>query len=334
MDQGPRPDPEYLANSFWLPGRADLWGGYSGGNWFTFNPGGYGFNAAGEYNIGPGYGVLNGGSMWGNPEAAWARWEKRMIMRGLLVSAWNSTPDNGVSISRFNSSGNWVTNWTTDWGAEGNGKGNGKLWVRYVDGENQTVVFGDGTGSKFYGMGPGRAKKNHSIELGKLLFTGFDFGTNSNTNSIYTKSYSNNFGFLNYLSAQALIWGAATEISVSGPRPIYTGAGDWMKMKVSGKLFAKRLSYLGAAITLYDIWNDSKGNGVNISTSNGLDLFFTGLSLTGVGAIPSGVYFGINILTLGITGKDIGEHIDSYYWIPNPNCLGCGFVPIGKKSGY
>ncbi len=34
MDQGPRPDPEYLANSFWLSGRADLWGGYSGGNWF------------------------------------------------------------------------------------------------------------------------------------------------------------------------------------------------------------------------------------------------------------------------------------------------------------
>ena len=100
MNPGPRANPEYLANSFWLPGRADLWGGYSGGNWFTFNPGGYGFNAAGEYNIGPGYGVLNGGSMWGNPEAAWARWALSQSnaeeVINFLIALANGIKDDGV----------------------------------------------------------------------------------------------------------------------------------------------------------------------------------------------------------------------------------------------
>jgi hypothetical protein len=37
------------------------------------------------------------------------------------------------------------------------------------------------------------------------------------------------------------------------------------------------------------------------------------------------------MVTYGISGQTIREHIDNYYWVPNPG--GIGFIPVGKKPG-
>lgn len=68
-------------------------------------------------------------------------------------------------------------------------------------------------------------------------------------------------------------------------------------------------------------------NGVN--TSNSLDAAFGVVSFIGsVGAAVGGIYFGANLITTGITGKTIGQHIDeNFIFVPT----GTGFVPVPIK---
>lgn len=48
-------------------------------------------------------------------------------------------------------------------------------------------------------------------------------------------------------------------------------------------------------------------------------------------SIAGSVYFVADLLTMGITGKGISDHIDSYIWTPNPT--GIGFIPVTKIPG-
>ncbi|MCG8310834.1 MAG: hypothetical protein MI975_25825, partial [Cytophagales bacterium] len=137
---------------------------------------------------------------------------------------------------------------------------------------------------------------------------------------------STDFNWLNLTAAEVTIWGGATTIAVRGPKPTYTGPGDWAKQVKAGTRFGRALGGIGLGLTLIDMGT----NGINMS--NSLDATFGVVGFFGpIGAGIAGVYFIGNTLTYGITGQTIGEHIDNYYWVPNPG--GIGFIPVGKKPG-
>ncbi|UII34115.1 DUF6443 domain-containing protein [Fulvivirga ulvae] len=120
-----------------------------------------------------------------------------------------------------------------------------------------------------------------------------------------------------------IVNGAASIVSYS-PRPMYTGPVEWSTTVKGSAKFGARAGIIGLAFTGADMIN----NGVN--TSNGLDAVMGGVGFGGpVGAIVSGVYFIGNLITTGVTGESIGQHIDKYYWMPMPGSV--SFVPIGKK---
>ncbi|GEM_PF-2724132 len=118
------------------------------------------------------------------------------------------------------------------------------------------------------------------------------------------------FDWLNLAAAEATIWGGATSIAVKGARPVYTTVKAWADQVKSGTRFGNRLGYLGLALTATDV----AINGFN--TSNTLDGFFGAVSFAGVpGAAIGGTYFIGNLITHGITGKTIGQHVDENYYI-------------------
>jgi hypothetical protein len=138
----------------------------------------------------------------------------------------------------------------------------------------------------------------------------------------------NDFPWLNVAAAEFTIWGGATTISVNGPKPMYTGSGDWAKQVKAGTKFGYALGWAGLGLTVIDM----RVNGVN--TSNSLDAFFGVVSLGGgpVGAGIGGVYFGANLITTGVTGKKIGQHVDdNFYIIPTGALPGVPFLFIPKK---
>ena len=150
-------------------------------------------------------------------------------------------------------------------------------------------------------------------------------GSDPDSPSVYDQNLSE-FNWLNLAAAEVTIWGGATSIAVSGPKPTYTGSGDWARQVKAGTKFGRGLGVLGLAIT----GTDMLVNGVN--TSNSLDATMGVVAFFGpIGAGVSGAYFVGNLITVGITGQSIGEHIDNYYWVPNPG--GIGFIPVGKKLG-
>lgn len=127
---------------------------------------------------------------------------------------------------------------------------------------------------------------------------------------------NNDFPWLKVAAANLGIWSGATDITLNGPKPKYTGTKEWTSQKASGAKFGKVLGYAGLALTAYDMYQ----NGVN--TSNSIDAFFGGVAFAGWGAAASGVYFVGNLLTVGITGKTIGQHIDDNFYV----------VPVGLPS--
>jgi len=150
-------------------------------------------------------------------------------------------------------------------------------------------------------------------------------GSDLNSSSVYDQNLSE-FNWLNLAAAEVTIWGGATSIAVSGSKPTYTGPRDWTKQVKAGTKFGRGLGALGLAITGYDMYS----NGIN--TNNSLDATMGVVAFFGpIGAGISGAYFVGNLVTYGITGQTIGEHVDNYYWIPNPG--GMGFIPVCKKPG-
>ncbi|ELR68742.1 hypothetical protein C900_05874 [Fulvivirga imtechensis AK7] len=49
----------------------------------------------------------------------------------------------------------------------------------------------------------------------------------------------------------------------------------------------------------------------------------------GYGTLIGGIYFGADLITLGITGQGISEHIDNYMWMSSP--IGIGYVPFTER---
>lgn len=72
-------------------------------------------------------------------------------------------------------------------------------------------------------------------------------------------------------------------------------------------------------------------NGVN--SSNTLDAFFGGVSFAGPwGAAIGGVYFVGNLITVGVTGKTIGQHVDDNFYIL-PSGMPCTDHVYSQKVG-
>lgn len=68
------------------------------------------------------------------------------------------------------------------------------------------------------------------------------------------------------------------------------------------------------------------------NASNTLDAAFGVISFAGVpGAIIGGVYFGANLITEGVTGKTIGQHVDDNFYIIPTGMVGGGFMFIPKN---
>ena len=124
----------------------------------------------------------------------------------------------------------------------------------------------------------------------------------------------------------ANIFGIATTISINGPRPRYIGPTEWAGQIKAGTKFGNRLGYLGLGLTAADMVT----NGVN--TSNTLDLTFGVVSFGGLpGAIIGGVYFLGNLVTQGITGKTIGQHVDDNFYIVPSGIPQSPFMLIPKN---
>jgi RHS repeat-associated protein len=132
--------------------------------------------------------------------------------------------------------------------------------------------------------------------------------------------------WMNVAGAILNIYGGGTTIAVEGSKPRYVGPKEWAKQKASGVKFGKFLGYAGIALSVYDMYD----KGVN--TNNSLDAFFGTVSFAGPwGAAIGGVYFAGNLITLGVTGNTIGEHIDNNFHIISTGLPGAPFILIPKN---
>lgn len=70
------------------------------------------------------------------------------------------------------------------------------------------------------------------------------------------------------------------------------------------------------------------------NASNSLDAFFGGVSFAGPwGAAVGGVYFVGNLITVGVSGKTIGEHVENnFYIIPTGGLPGAPIILIPKNN--
>jgi hypothetical protein len=116
------------------------------------------------------------------------------------------------------------------------------------------------------------------------------------------------------------IFGIGTTLAIEGPKPTYVGPKEWASRVTTGAKFGNRLGAAGLVLTGADMMV----NGVN--TSNSMDAYFGTVSFGGpIGAAIGGTYFVGNLLTLGVTGQTIGQHVDNnFYTIPT----GLPGVPI------
>ncbi|SMG11494.1 hypothetical protein SAMN05661096_00412 [Marivirga sericea] len=134
------------------------------------------------------------------------------------------------------------------------------------------------------------------------------------------------FDWLNLASAEGAIWAGATSIATNSSKPKFTSSKSWAKQVKIGTKLGRGLGVVGLGFTVINM----RMNGINLS--NSLDATFGVIGFFGApGAAISGTYFIGNLVTYGVTGQTIGEHINNYYWIPSPG--GIGFIPIDKKSG-
>jgi hypothetical protein len=88
------------------------------------------------------------------------------------------------------------------------------------------------------------------------------------------------------------------------------------------KIASKVVGGVGVGLAVYDI------NANGFTTSNSLDLGMSALALSGIGTPVAGGYFVLNTALTLATGKDIGQHIDSYIWTAIPG--GIGLMPLVK----
>lgn len=141
-----------------------------------------------------------------------------------------------------------------------------------------------------------------------------------------TGGNSSGIDWLNVAAANVTIWSAATSIAVNGPKPRYIGPRSWASQVKAGVRFSNQLGYLGLGLTGMDMVI----NGVN--TSNTLDAAFGTISFARVpGAVVGGVYFGSNLITQGITGQSIGQHVDNNFYIIPVATPNTPFILIPKN---
>lgn len=73
---------------------------------------------------------------------------------------------------------------------------------------------------------------------------------------------------------------------------------------IGAKSLSTKLGITGLAVTGYDIYDQG------LNTSRSLDVIMGGVAfIPGVGWVASGTYFIGNLITIGITGQSIGDHI-------------------------
>jgi hypothetical protein len=136
-------------------------------------------------------------------------------------------------------------------------------------------------------------------------------------------------------SDESTVWGgrgSETPTNSSGGRrlgkKIRTSLGPktWASQVATGTKLANRIAYVGLGLTGIDILT----NGFN--SSNSLDGVFGAVSFGGaVGAAIGGVYFGANLLTQGITGKSIGQHVDERFIIIPTTLPGTPFLVVPRN---
>jgi hypothetical protein len=128
-----------------------------------------------------------------------------------------------------------------------------------------------------------------------------------------TKATPNNSSkWLDLAASELSIWAEATGAAIGNSKPIYTGAQEWARQVGIGNVFAKALGNLGLLITAADA--NIKGGP---DSSNVLDAAFGTASTYGgsYGRIAGTTYFVINIVTKGVSGKTVGEHLEEHFYI-------------------
>jgi hypothetical protein len=124
----------------------------------------------------------------------------------------------------------------------------------------------------------------------------------------------------------ATFFGSATTIAINGSRSVYDGPKEWLNKVKLGAKFSNALGSIGLMFTAYSIYKDG------FTTSNNLDAFFGIVSFGGpIGAGIAGIYFGANLITIGVTGESIGEHVDNNFYIVPAGLPGLPFLAIPKR---
>lgn len=110
-----------------------------------------------------------------------------------------------------------------------------------------------------------------------------------------------------------------------GPKPTYMGPNDFKNAAKLSKGIGLGLSVIGAGFAVADAV-DKKTFGTTV------DAVFAGVGLIpGAGTVIGGIYFGADLITMGITGRGISDHIDDYLWIPT---AGGTLIPAVKIRNF
>ncbi|NOS92062.1 MAG: hypothetical protein HOP30_09080, partial [Cyclobacteriaceae bacterium] len=100
----------------------------------------------------------------------------------------------------------------------------------------------------------------------------------------------------------------ATDLSLSGAKPLYTGPQAWANLKATGRTVTRYLGIVGLVVTIYDVKTAPK-----VSSAHILDGAFGVIGfIPGAGSIIAAGYFISNTITIMTTGKSIGQHLDDF----------------------
>jgi len=165
------------------------------------------------------------------------------------------------------------------------------------------IIQGDGTDDELFRVIEHGNQRVH-IFYESFFAHGGDVSFGQSRGRDFFNSSAGGFNWLNNAAAQSTIFGSGITITTNQVKPRYWGPNDFARAAKTANRFGKRLGVLGLGLTAIDIGS----NGLN--TGNSLDAVFGVVAFFGpAGAAVSGTYFVVNMLTVGVTGQSVGDHL-------------------------
>jgi RHS repeat-associated protein len=258
-----------------------------------------------------------------------------------IEDMYNSTPDDGFSIYTsgggihyYGNTGNGNYSETEGYGSNYNSNstspggnlsifqnGDGSWTARITEVTDYTA-----TNSNFDNQQGNVSLDSYDVPFPSLVPTSSQWSINQNGGSFNEQVEGISNFWLDVSVGVNAIFVASIEIATNpSQKPLYWGLNDFKAVATKGKALGTKLSVAGAVISVGEaVYNPTGGNAT--------DAVFGVIGvIPGYGTAIGSIYFGIDLITTGLTGKGISDHIDSYIWMPSP--VGAGFIPIAKIPG-